>query len=99
MKIKPDNLHALVNKGITLGKLGCYEEALSVLGKAIKIHPNSADAIYNRACIFSMYKKTKKAIIDLSKAIELNPNFKKDAKIDEDFRNICNNDEFKRITS
>ncbi len=63
----------------------------------LAINPNYAEGFYNRTCTESLQKKEKLALKDLKRAIELNIELKEDAKSDEDFDNIKESEEFKRI--
>jgi hypothetical protein len=38
------------------------------------------------------------AIVELEKAIKINPSFKLNAKIDEDFKTLYNDADFKKLT-
>ena len=97
IKIKPDLAEAWFGKGAALGKLGRHEEALKAFDKAIEIKPDDANAWYNKACCYSLMKDKENAIKNLSRAIELDAKFKEIAKKDEDFKNLWDGEDFKKI--
>lgn len=66
--------------------------------KALELSPNYPELIYNRACIYCLMGDKANAIVELEKAIKLNPSFKLNAKIDEDFKNLYNDADFKKLT-
>jgi tetratricopeptide (TPR) repeat protein len=88
IEIDPNDANAWYNKGISLGKLETYEEALKCYDKAIEIDPNHAYAWRNKAVALvvlvfvTQYVKHKeenikclqKAIECYDKAIEIDPN-------------------------
>jgi len=97
IELKPDYTHALVNKGVTLGELNRHEEALKAHEKAIELKPDLAQAWFNRACTYSLKGEKEKALSDLKKAIELDISNKQDAKKDEDFKNLWDDPDFKKL--
>jgi len=85
------------NKGSALGKLGRNEEAIKCYNKAIKIDEKYADAWYNKACLESLRNNEQESIKYLRKAIELDEIYIEKAKLDADFDNIRDSDEFKEL--
>jgi tetratricopeptide (TPR) repeat protein len=88
---------AWYNKGVVLVNLGRYEEALKANDKAIELKPDYANAWFNRACVYSVKGDKKKALYNLQKAIELDKSFKEKAKKGEDFKNLWNDEDFKKL--
>lgn len=86
-----------VNKDVTHDKVGRHDEALKAVDKAIELKPDYADARYNRACVYSMKGEKEKAFSDLKRAIGLDKSYKEKAKKDEDFKNLWEDKDFKRI--
>jgi tetratricopeptide (TPR) repeat protein len=99
IELKPDDDYAWDNKGFLLEKLGRYDEALEAHDKAIKLKPDFANAWYNKACAYSLKGDKQNALKHLSKAIALDAKFKEKAKSDEDFKNLWDGEDFKRIVS
>jgi len=66
----------LVNKGLTLIRVGKYEESLAVNLKALQKAPNNAVINNNIGFAYANLKQWDKSLIYLSKAIEINPSFK-----------------------
>ena len=61
--------------------------------------PDFAKAWYNKACVHSLKGDKENALKNLSRAIKLDRKNKEDAKKDEDFKNLWDDEDFKRITS
>ena len=99
IELKPDYASAWDNRGAALGKLGRYDEALEAHNKAIELKPDYANAWYNKACIYSLKGDKENALKRLSKAIDLDAKFKEMAKSDDDFKNLWDDEDFKRIVS
>jgi tetratricopeptide (TPR) repeat protein len=99
IELKPDYAVAWDNKGFVLAKLGRYEEALKACDKAIKLKPDFANPWYNKACAYSLKGDKENALKHLSKAIDLDAKYKEKAKSDEDFKNLWDDEDFKRIVS
>ena len=99
IELKPDYSDAWNNRGVTLGKLGRHEEALKAYDKAIELKPDFASAWYNKACSYSLKGDKENALKNLSKAIDLDAKYKEMAKRDEDFKNLWDDEDFKRIVS
>jgi tetratricopeptide (TPR) repeat protein len=85
--------------GITFGKIEDYDKSLEAFDKAIELKPDYADAWYNKACAYSLKGDKENALKNLSKAIELDAKYKEEAKGDEYFKNLWNDEDFKRIVS
>ena len=96
-ELKSDYAEAYNNWGWALGELGRYEEEIEKYKKARDLKPDYAHAWFNIACVYSVQKKKKEALDNLKKAIELDPAFKEKAKRDEDFRNLWEDEDFKRL--
>lgn len=99
IELKPDLAEAWNNKGISLGKLGQYEEALKAINRAIEIKPDYAGGLFNKACVYSMQGDKKNALENLSKVINLDNKYKELSKKDEDFKNLWEDEDFKKIIS
>ena len=97
LKINPEDPFAWFNKGVTLGKLKRYEEELKTYENTIKITPTFAEAWYNKSCIYSQNGDKENALKNLTRAIELDAKFKEEAKRDEDFKNLWDDEDFKKI--
>lgn len=97
IELDPDNAQTWFNKGVTLGELGRHDDAFKAYEKAIKLNPDNAWAWFNRACAYSLKGDKRNALQNLSKAIELDAKCKETAKKDEDFKNLWDDEDFKRI--
>ena len=58
-----------------------------------------AIAWYNKACAYSLKGDKQNALKNLSKAIALDAKYKEDAKSDANFKNLWDDEDFKRIVS
>jgi|WetSurSiteA1Bulk_404760.scaffolds.fasta_scaffold00058_24 tetratricopeptide (TPR) repeat protein len=97
IKMRPDSVDAWYNKGIALARLGRYEEALRAYEKTLDLNPDFADAWYTKACLYAIKGDKPNALADLSKAVMINPACRETAKEDEDFRNLLEDEDFKKI--
>jgi tetratricopeptide (TPR) repeat protein len=97
IKMRPDSVDAWYNKGIALGRLGRYEEALKAYEKTLDLNPDFADAWYTKACLYAIKGDKANALADLSKAVMINPACRETAKEDEDFRNLLEDEDFKKV--
>ena len=95
--LKLDYATAWDNKGIVLCKLGKNDEAIKHHDKAIELENEHINAWYNRACAYSLKGEKGKSLENLRKAIVLAPKSKDGAKKDEDFRNLWDDEDFKKI--
>ena len=99
IELKPDYAAAWHNRGVVLGKLGRHDEALKAHDKAIGLKHDFASAWYNKACTYYRKADKENALKNLSKAIDLDAKYKEEAKSDEDFKNLWDDEDFKRIVS
>ena len=99
IELKPDYGEAWSNLGVTLIKLERYEEALKASFKAIELKPEDGAIWYNIACLYSLRGDKENALEKLHKATHLDKKFKTKAKFDADFKNLWNNQDFKKIVS
>ena len=96
-ELKPDYVHAYNDWGLALGKLGRHDEELEKYKKARDLDPNNGALWFNTACAFSSLNKRKEALENLRKAIELDPVYKEKAKKDEYFKNLWEDEDFKKL--
>ncbi|MCQ2217898.1 MAG: AAA family ATPase [Paludibacteraceae bacterium] len=71
--LNPDNVDALVRKGVTLYEEGDYLEAEKSLDKAVKLSPLLFKAVYNRGKNRLSLMNYEGALTDLLKAVSLKP--------------------------
>jgi tetratricopeptide (TPR) repeat protein len=102
IELQSDYANAWNNRGVVLGsksKLRRYDEALEAYKKASQLEPDFAEAWYNQACIYSLKEDKESALKILSEAKDLDAKYKEKAKSDDDFKNLWDDDDFKRIVS
>jgi tetratricopeptide (TPR) repeat protein len=97
IKLDPSLAIAWSNKGVALVKLNRREEARKAHEKAIELEPKYANAWFNRACTYSLEGEKKNALSDLKMAIDLDISYKREAKKDEDFKNLWDDPNFKKL--
>ena len=104
VKYKVDKHEAYNNWGVALSKLAhlkkdeaLYREVLEKHDKAIGINPKDANPWYNKACAHSLLDEKEKALESLKTAIALDAKYKEKAKTDEDFKNLWDDGDFKRL--
>ncbi len=77
--------------------LGQLDEAKKGFLKNLEFDPSNDTGLYNLACITSLQNNVRDALKYLKKAVSLNDSWYKEAKDDEDFKNIRDTDEFKEL--
>ena len=97
IELEPDDALMWTNKALCLIKMDRYNEAIEASDKAIDLRTDYAVAWFNRACAYSLMGNKEKALSDLEKAIELDKSYKEKAKKDEDFKNLWDDDKFKKL--
>ena len=65
-----------INRGITLGKLEKYDEAIKSFNKALELYPNQVLALSNKGIALGKLGKYDEALIYFNKAIELDSEYK-----------------------
>jgi len=85
-------------KAASLAKTARFDEAIISINNGIELAPNQPVNIYNRACIYSLKGDKANALADLQKAITINPAFKENARKDEDFKSLYEDEDFLKIT-
>lgn len=71
--LNPDNVEALVRKGVTLYDAGDFLEAEKPLNQAVKLSPMLFKAVYNRGKNRLGLKNFEGAMSDLQKAVSIRP--------------------------
>jgi len=76
LKIKPDDHEAWNNRGIALGNLGRYEEAIASFDEALKIKPDDPETLHYRelALAYLMKSELEKQINTYDQLLNSNPN-------------------------
>lgn len=96
-ELKPDFAGAYCNWGLNLSKLGRHAEAIEKHKKATELEPKEAIFWFNLGCAYSLLGNKAKALESLANAISLDPSYKENAKKDEDFENLWNDEDFKKL--
>jgi tetratricopeptide (TPR) repeat protein len=97
IELKPDAVKAWDNKGNAFSKLGEYDEAIKHYDKAIELQADNANALYNKACTYSLKGGKEQSLENLQKAVALDQKYKEMSKKDEDFKNLWDDEDFKKI--
>jgi tetratricopeptide (TPR) repeat protein len=72
-KIEPDFSNPWLNKGLKLLEIGCYEEALSAIDKAVDLQNGRIEAWYGKGIALNNLGHYQEALEALDKVIEINP--------------------------
>lgn len=97
LRLDPDSIHTLNNKGSVLMDLGRLDEALTCFDAILERTDVYPLAHYNRACIFARKGRTADAVRALTKASRLEPHFLSDARVDTDFDAIRHKPSFQKL--
>jgi len=93
------NIDALILKGLALSKLSRYEEAIRCWDSIVQINRNNATGWYNKACYEARMGYTDAALESLYKAIQIDKHVALEAKREEDFANLKNDERFLSLTN
>ncbi len=74
VKANPDDAMAWNNRGVALGELGRYEEALENCDKAVQLNPNLVEAWSNRGATLGILGRYEEMLENCDRAVQLNPN-------------------------
>jgi tetratricopeptide (TPR) repeat protein len=91
------NSDAWQNKAGLLAKTNKLDEAIYSYTRAIQLSPGVAVFIYNRGCAYCRKGDKANALADLKKAISMNPSLKGNAPMDEDFKSLWDDEDFKKL--
>jgi len=97
IELKVNYSEGWYDKGYMLTDLGRYDEALKAYKNAIEIKQDYASAWYNIACIYSIKGEKENALFNLKKAIEIDISCKEEAKKDEEFKKLRDDEDFKKM--
>ncbi len=99
LKIDRDNEAALIGKAKAYRRLSDWNNAISILDSIIEKNPNAERAYYNRACYKNLSQKyTKRDVLDdLGMAISKFDKYCQYAIVDDDFKNIIDDAQFKLV--
>ena len=99
IRLKPDMPEAWCNKGNRLVHLNRQNESLEFFTQATKLKPDYAHAWYNAACIYAFSNENQIALAALHKALNLDIKYKPEARTDKYFKNLRDDEDFKKIVS
>ena len=92
------NIDALILKGFALYKLSRYEEAIGCCDRVIQVNKTNATGWYNKACFEAKIGHTGSALKSLHEAIQIEKKFALEAKGEEDFASLKNDERFLSVT-
>jgi len=102
MKILDDSPHdseILNTLGISYIALENYELSLSCFEEGLQFDPSDELMYYNKACVLSLMNKKLEALVALTIATSINPENLIDIKTEENFKNIKDELQFKKLVS
>jgi len=73
--IESNSAEVWYNKGVALGYLYKYDEAIEAFDMAIRLHPNNTNIWNNKGCVLVAQGKHDEAIRAFDEAIRLDPNY------------------------
>ncbi len=73
LKVRPDYVEALFNRGVTLHELERFEEALASYDSALKLRPDFAEALSNRGNALKELKRFDEALASYDRALKVRP--------------------------
>ncbi|HEV3145501.1 MAG TPA: TIR domain-containing protein [Gemmataceae bacterium] len=68
----PNSADVLVNFGNFLMNIGCYDEALTLVNRAVALAPNWSSAFESRSLVHCYLRNFAAAVVDATRTIELN---------------------------
>ena len=74
LKLRPDNLDALLNKAYLNMKLGAYDQAKTAVAAVLKRQPDNAQALLDQGAICIQTRAYSEAIDPMNKLLKLQPN-------------------------
>jgi len=99
LKLDPKDKYSYIQRGWAYNGEGNYIQAEKDFYASLDIDPKFADGYYNLA-IFYYYKEGKdKALIFLARAVALNDTLKQRAKTDIHFKNLGNDEQFRKLVN
>lgn len=99
LEINPNNELAAVGLAKAFRQKKMWGKAIDALSSLIKLNPQAERAYYNRACYKNLSNQYSKEVVleDLNKAISLFDYYKSYSKEDEDFKNLYDDLDFKKL--
>ena len=73
LELEPDHPDTLMNRGVTLGRMGRFEEALKDFNRALELRPDHPDTLYNRGLTLHNMGRYAEALKDYNRALQLRP--------------------------
>ncbi len=98
LKIDPCNDAVLIGKAKAYRRLSDWDSAINILDSVIETNPDAERAYYNRACYKNLSKKypKKEVLQDLCEAINKFDKYCQYAIVDEDFKDLIEDADFKK---
>ena len=93
----PDNGEGWTLLGYCHLYKGEFKEAQEILEKVLAMDETDVNAMYNLACVYASLEDTDQCLKWLKKAIKGNEQYKAYAREDEDFKNLRDNIDFKKL--
>ncbi len=97
--LEPNRTDYYNGMGLTYYRTNNLQKALLIFNQASKIDPEDAVSRYNVACVLAKLDRGQEALSSLREAISLDPKLIENAKADQDFQTIRNNEQFVEITT
>ena len=73
LKLNPDDVTILFNRGTAYANLGKYEEALADFNRYLELKPDNAAALSNRGGVYKYLERYEEAFADFNRSLKLKP--------------------------
>ena len=74
LKVEPNDIIALSNKGAAYAQSGNYEESLKFFNKALEVNPSDVYILSNKGAALSKLGKVDEALLTVEKILDIEPN-------------------------
>ena len=71
VRLRPDDSHSLVERGIAYGRLGAFDLAKADFDHALALHPGDVNALSHRGLLLEQHGNQSSAMADLRQATAL----------------------------
>jgi tetratricopeptide (TPR) repeat protein len=97
LAVSPDEIACLANCGLAYTHMQLFNDAEIDLARMKELEPNEPATFYTMACYHSLRGNLDEALRNLAYAIEGNDKYREMAQNDEDFANIREYEDFRRL--
>ena len=92
--MRPNYAEAHNSRGVGLGKLHRYEEALAAYEQSLALRPDLKNPLHNKACAYSLMGRGASALEWLERAIAADATYRDMARTDQDYAFLRDHSEY-----